>query len=512
MINKFITAFFSLFILSCSDPQPDNEYGNEQFSKELRELKDYFQIPGMAVLVKKGDQTLYEDHLGFADLKKDLRMDSTITIPMASLTKIFTSTLIWMLVEEGKVSLEDMVSDYARGYQIPDSIRIEHVLSHTSQGNLGKNFYYNNSRFMLLGQIIETASGKSFKSNVYEKIISPLGLKNTYLLEDTIQVASENRKIASPYFLDGKTTDGIKGKKITEGFIDYGYSAVAGIASTVHDIAKLGASIADNRLLAKSSVDKMFSPYQTGLPYGLGIFTQELMGEKLVWGYGQYDCYSSLLLLVPDQELVFVIAANNDLLSNPARLIAGDITYSLFALSFLKNFVFDVGQMPLFENSMSIREVGKRIDRTNGGFYLKKLLAQSVTATFMAQFDTQEIEVSREILQQVFDLYPNYNNYGDLVLMHHLNMLKSMNTKRDKKEFVEFDRPFTGIGDSLLRVDPFNPYANYYMANYYQIKGISDSTSYYFSQVVNAQNFTSWWYTKEAERWIKENEKEATGK
>ena len=500
-----------ILIMGCSGPtKTSNDTSNEQFAKELAELKEYFQIPGMAVLIQKDGQTLYEDYIGFADIDQHLPMDSTTTIPMASLTKIFAGTLIWKLVDKGKVSLEEPIGHYVDNNKIPDSIKIGHVLSHTSQGILGEHFYYNNSRFALLGNVIEKASGKSFKSNIYDEIINPLELTDTYLMEDSLQVATENRKMASPYFLGGEVKEGYQEKKVTEGFIDYGYSPAAGISSTVRDLARFSDGLDHGELITTTSLDKMFTPYQTGLSYGLGIFSQKFMDEKLVWGYGQYDCYSSLLLKVPDKNLVFVIAANNNLMSDPARLIAGDVGYSLFALSFLKNFVFDLEQIPLIEDVNSLSSLAERITSSNQEFYQKKLVGQAVAASFMTRFDDSEGEMSKKILRQVFDRYPNYQGYADLILLHNLNMLKSMDLFRGKGDYTEFDEQLVAIGKSLLNTDPFNPYANYYMANYYDSKGIIDSTAYHFKQITSAKNFSSWWYTKEAEQWVMQNEKRTT--
>jgi len=55
--------------------------------------------------------------------------------------------------------------------------------------------------------------------------------------------------------------------------------------------------------------------------------------------------------------------------------------------------------------------------------------------------------------------------------------------------------------------DPFNPYANYYLANHYDLKGKPDSAAYYFQQIATAPNFAPWWYTREAEGWIEEYDK-----
>ena len=344
MKELFLIISISTIAMSCSRDQPNDKAARENFSREMSELKEYFHIPGLAILIRNGDHTTYEDYLGLADIDTQIPMDSATTIPMASLTKIFSSILIWQLVDEGKISLDQPLRTFVSDTNITNSIRIKHALSHTAQGIPGQHFYYNNSRFMRLGDVIEKSSERTLKDGMYERIIEPLQLKNTYLLQDSLQVASENRKIAQPYFLGGEMKDGFMAKEITNGFIDYGYSTAAGISSTVRDLAKLSAALDNGALIKKESQSKMFIPFKSGLQYGLGIFSQEFMNEKLVWGYGQYDCYSSLFLKIPDKKLTFIIAGNNNLMSDPARLIAGDVTYSLFALSFLKNFVFDPGE------------------------------------------------------------------------------------------------------------------------------------------------------------------------
>jgi len=118
---------------------------------------------------------------------------------MASLTKIFSGIVIMQLVEEGKLSLDTAINAYAE-VNVPDSIKISHVLSHTSQGVVGENFYYS-GRFGWLTSVIEKGSGTSFEIAIQERILDKIGLKNTYLLKDSIQLLSEKRTLAKPYFL-----------------------------------------------------------------------------------------------------------------------------------------------------------------------------------------------------------------------------------------------------------------------------------------------------------------------
>ncbi len=505
MSRFFSTLMVTWFVLGCSNSESTPSTQKAKFSEELSALKGYFQIPGLSVLVGKGDQIIYEDYMGLADIDLKVPMDSVTTIQMASLTKMFSAIVIMQLADEGKLSLNEPLGNYSENSNIGDSIKIEHALSHTSQGIPGRHFYYNNYRFMLLGNVIEKASGKDFKTNMYERIINPLKLENTYLLLDSIQIVEEKRKVAQPYFLGGEPQGGYMIKETKLGYIDYGYSTAAGISSTVHDLFKLSRALDKNILITNTSKNKMFNSFRPGLPYGLGVFTQEFLDEKLVWGYGQYDCYSSLFLKVPNRDLTFIIAANNNLISDPARLIAGDVTYSLFALSFLKNFVLDLEEEPLFEDQATLKALEDRLTKKRSEFIRKKLMAQSLAATFMSRYSDHEGDLSKQILDQLFKHFPDYQDYGDLVLVRNLYMLKFMDDLRDREELTDFDNEFKEIGEILLEADENNPYANFYMANFFQIKELPDKSLEYYKNIVEAENFSPWWYTREAQKWIDEN-------
>lgn len=480
-------------LTGCGKSRKDYKLKNEGFTTELIQLKDYFHIPGLSAIIRKGDRTVYENYIGFADMEKQIAIDSSTTIPMASLTKMFTGVLIMQLVESKKISLDEPINKYVFNENIPDSIKIRHVLSHTSQGEVGQKFYYS-GRFGWLTAVVEKAYQSTFEEVIQEKIIKPLGLKNTYLLRDSSQIQNDGRKIASPYFYEGETK---------EGFIDYGYSAAAGITSTVRDLAIFSKALDDNSLMTEESKLRMFTPSNSELQYGYGIFSQQFKGKKLIWGYGQYDCYSSLFLKVPEEDITLIIAANNNLMSDPARLIYGDVTYSLFAISFLKNYVFAMSDMPLLEDEKSLATLESRVTQNNSKLYLKKLIAQSVAESFLAMYDSTKSEQSKHILEVTFKQFPDYLNYGDLTLMHNLSFLKGIAFHREQVDFTDFDKQLKGIGLQLVTIDKYNPYANYYLANYYLSKGNSDSTRVFYNRIINARNFSKNWYTSEAENWVK---------
>lgn len=483
--------FGCLLFVSCSKPTETPFDASKQFTDELTQLKKYFKIPGMAIAIHQNDSTIYENYLGIADIETKTKLHQKSLFPIASITKTFSAVLLMKLVEEGKLSLKDPVNQYLSKPVFNDSISIQHILSHTSQGTIGEQFYYS-FRFGALKEVIENASGSSFDSIMQEKIFDPIGLKNTFLLKDSTQLAQHKFELVKPYIYD---------TKIKKGFIDYGYSSSAGIVSNIHDLLVFNSALDLNSLISESSKNKMFTPIKSNLPYGYGIFKQQFQNTDLIWAYGQYDCYSSLYLKVPSKNITLLILANNNLMSDPARLINGDVTSSLFALSFIKNYIHKDASLSLFEPIDSVATA--TID--NPEFYRKKLLAEAMSESFMARFEPKKLQKSIELLEKVFTTYPDYESYANINLLHNLSFIKEVAFHMDLGEINTFDTHIEKIAAKLLHEDSKNPYANYYIATFHARKGNVEKARLHYEAIVKAENFSKWWYTAEAENWLKEH-------
>jgi CubicO group peptidase (beta-lactamase class C family) len=497
MVMMIRTCFLLVLILTADNATgQQNTDARNGFSDHLKTLKNFFHIPGLAALVMNGDSVLFEEYMGLADVERGIPIDSNTTVPMASVTKTFAAILLLQLEAEQRLSLDDRITKYSKGARVADNVRIKHVLSHTSQGVPGTQFYYS-GRYRLLTNVIEQGSGKSYSALMNEKILTPLGMSNTYLLEDSAQLKRENRKLAMPYVYDGS---------IKKGFIDFGYSTSAGIVSNVRDMAKLSRALDKNLLITNPQKQKMFTPLDSGLAYGYGIFSQQFLGHRLVWSYGQYDCYSSLFLKIPDLNLTLILTANNNLMSDPARLIYGDVTYSLFALSFIQTFVLKSTAAALLEDEQSLMELQKNSTNTGSDFFRKKLLAQALAESFMARYDSSHERLTRTLLRTVFKLYPDYSNYGDLSLLHNLFFLRQLSVSNKASNYEEFNEVFEAIARKLVGKDPNNPYVNFYLGTYFSDKDDRTKASEHFRRIVNAKNFARNWYTIEAEKWLKAHE------
>jgi CubicO group peptidase (beta-lactamase class C family) len=143
--------------------------------------------------------------------------------------------------------------------------------------------------------------------------------------------------LAQPYALDREF-------KITKISYPQGFSTSAGLISTVLDMAKYDIAIDQNKFLTKETQQFAFTPAVStkgeSLPYGLGWFTQNYKGTKLLWHYGYWTGNSSFILKVPEQNITFIIMANSDMLSRPTGLGAGDALSSPVGMAFLKTFIF----------------------------------------------------------------------------------------------------------------------------------------------------------------------------
>jgi len=145
------------------------------------------------------------------------------------------------------------------------------------------------------------------------------------------------KTLAQPYALDREF-------KFTKISYPQGFSTSAGLISTVLDMAKYDIAIDQNKFLTKETQQLAFTPAVStngeSLPYGLGWFTQNYKGTKMLWHYGYWTGNSSFILKVPEQNITFIIMANSDNLSRPTDLGAGNALSSPVGMAFLKTFVF----------------------------------------------------------------------------------------------------------------------------------------------------------------------------
>jgi D-alanyl-D-alanine carboxypeptidase len=297
--------------------------------------------PGGAVIVLKNDQVLYRKAYGMANLELGVPLQPDMVFRLGSLTKQFTATAIMLLLQDGKLALEDPIEKYLPGYPTQGHvITIEHLLTHTSgiqsytdipgwmanrilndmtvqelvdgfkkepmQFAPGERYAYNNSAFVLLGAIIEKVSGKSYEAFLKERIFDPLQMTSTYY--------GSNAPII-PKRVEGYTGDGGATRNARYLSMTQPYSA-GSLVSSVDDLARWDASLYTGQLLTPASLQRMWTPYTLrdgkSTDYGYGWAISKLRGHRSIEHGGGIPGFSTYALRLPDDRVYVAVLCNSD--------------------------------------------------------------------------------------------------------------------------------------------------------------------------------------------------------
>ncbi|MEO6453413.1 MAG: serine hydrolase domain-containing protein [Ginsengibacter sp.] len=328
-----------------SIPDPVSAVSIVDFETRLDNLRKESKIPGLVAGIIKDGQVVWIKNYGYADIQKNIPVTNSTIFHLASLTKTFASTVIIQLVKENKIKLNAPVANYGINLSERDTVRVIHLLTHTSEGVPGSNYKYNGDRYSLLSKVIQSATAETFDKLANDRIIQPLGLQNTAPSDMSLSIADG----LDPTRLKQNTAQGYNSNGTQ--MVDYpkNFSTAAGLISNIDDMLKYASAFDGNLLLPDDLKAKVFSPMISNdgktLPYGLGWFIQEKEGIKFSWHYGYWIGMSSLIIRVPEKKLSFIIMANSDMLSAPYPLGNGDIWVSPYAKEFLKSFVLAGAQL-----------------------------------------------------------------------------------------------------------------------------------------------------------------------
>jgi len=296
--------------------------------------------PGAAVIVVKDGKTVFRKAYGLADVAKKQALTPDTALRIGSITKQFTATAILMLMEEGKLRLDDDITRHLPGYPTHGKrITIEHLLTHTSgiPSYTGKPSYmadmakdmtvaemidtfkndplefapgavwrYDNSGYFLLGAIIEKVSGQTYAAFLQQRIFTPLGMTHT---------AYEGHERRAFPHAQGYSPDATGWRPSPRLSMTQPYAAGA-LVSSVDDLARWDAAVSSGKLLTPANWQRAFTPYtlddgtRTGYGYGWEITT--LRGVPQVSHGGAITGFRSYALRLPEQHIYVAVLNNAD--------------------------------------------------------------------------------------------------------------------------------------------------------------------------------------------------------
>ena len=302
--------------------------------------------PGAVFLVAKEGNVIYRKAFGEANLELNIPMKPENVFEIGSMTKQFTAISILMLVEKGKLSLDDKITKFIPDYPTQGHIiTIHHLLTHTSgiknytslkafrdnskkdatplelidyfknepfDFNPGEEFKYNNSGYAILGYIIESVSDQSYADFIKENIFQKINMNSSQYASHTKVI--KNR--ASGYH----DRDGY----INSRYVSFNLPYSAGsLMSTVDDMLKWQEAIKNNTLVSQTTIDKVFTNYTLNngekINYGYGWHLKEIKGAPSREHGGSIFGFKSMGVYIPGED-IYVIALSNCDCNSPTKI------------------------------------------------------------------------------------------------------------------------------------------------------------------------------------------------
>jgi CubicO group peptidase (beta-lactamase class C family) len=294
-------------------------------------------IPGLTLLVSKNGKPIRTEGYGVSNLELSVRAKPETIFQSGSVGKQFTATAVMMLVEAGKVGLEDPLTKYFP--EAPASwkqVTVRELLSHTAgftdypkdfdeQKNYteeellkiveaiplayppGTRWSYSNLGYLTLGILIHKVTGEFYGDFLQQRIFRPLGMSTTRIISEADIIPNRS----AGYRL-------VKGEVKNQAWVSPALNTTAdgSLYFSILDLAKWDAALYTDRLLKKSSLAQMWTvaPLRSGQPnsghYGYGWFIEVQDGHRLIEHEGQWQGFETQISRYVDDELTVVVLTN----------------------------------------------------------------------------------------------------------------------------------------------------------------------------------------------------------
>lgn len=291
------------------------------------------------VLLARGDQVLLEHACGEASKSWHVANTIDTKFNLGSMNKMFTSTAVAQLAEKGRLRLDDPISKYVDTTWLPrsitDQVTVHHLLTHTAglgsyfndtyfnssrdlfrqlddykplvKGDTlefapGSRFGYSNTGMLLLGVVIEKASGANYFDYIRQNIYQPAGMTRS----DCYELDRPQENLAEGYVPEagGQWKNNLFLHVLKGGPAGGGYS-------TVRDLHRFARALQTGKLLAPAAREKMWTSHSEA-GYGYGFNVEQTPAGKAVGHGGGFPGLNSHLDLLLDKGYIIVVMSNYD--------------------------------------------------------------------------------------------------------------------------------------------------------------------------------------------------------
>jgi len=341
-----IQLFFISLFTFCVNLQEDTEKKVDQYINAYVKMN---QFSG-SILIAQNEKIIINKGYGMANWEYDIPNSPETKFRIASLTKQFTAMAILMLEEKGLLDLNDPLTKYIPDYPSGDKIKILHLLTHTSgipdhtefpdfnkerrvyQYDIiktietfknkpleflpGEKFKYSNSGYILLGYIIEKITNMSYEQYIDNNIFKPLNMTHSGF-EHPDKIIKNH---AVGYKIENNEIRKAKYRNISNAH------ASGALYSTTEDLYLWDRALYTEKLIKKSSLEKMFTPFKDHYGYGWGIV--DVFNRKMVGHNGETEGFRTNISRFINDDACIIILSNLE--QTPVGKISIDLAAILF--------------------------------------------------------------------------------------------------------------------------------------------------------------------------------------
>jgi D-alanyl-D-alanine carboxypeptidase len=356
--NRQLNRRCSLFSIFCcalllfanmgkADAQMDSAL-DHALQEIIDEARKEFNTVGLAVGIHIPGHGIWTGSSGFSEIGNEIPMRSDHLFRVASITKTFVATTVFLLVEDGVLDLGDSVEQWLPGLVANgENITIRQLLNHTSgvhdflvensywesvtaepnkvwgrdevvnfstangpDFDPGEGWNYTNTGYILLGMIVEKASGNTLTEQIRIRLLEPLKLNNTFFAGGE----SVSGELVHGYSSSNGQLVDVKSSLNTA--FETSVWAAGGMISTAEDIARWADALYSGKVLKRTSLEQMLTfvvpSFGFGVGYGFGVSQQETSMGLAIGHPGGIPGFSSSMFYVVEQQISIVVLANQE--------------------------------------------------------------------------------------------------------------------------------------------------------------------------------------------------------
>lgn len=338
---RLINAAFIVTVLLSTLISTSAQEKTLEVDSYIKKEMERSHIPGVAVALIRNGKVESLKGYGLANIERRIPVTPNTMFQIASTTKPFTAMAVMILVEDGKLLLDQRAIKHLPWLPaVYGEVTIRQLLTHTSGVNRdvrtanvdnftldefkkrlavatvsfkpGERWEYANTGYILLGMIIEAVSGKSYDEFLTQRIFKPLSMKNT-----SYNAPPDNSKKRAIGY------DWQDGAFRQSPYFAGGYSAGA-LISSLADLTRWEHALSAKKLLKQSSYEQMWTPdkVNNGQPrsfefrgeqsgYGFGWFLMSYKGHKLFTHGGTVSGFSGVIHRFVDDKVTIIVLTNS---------------------------------------------------------------------------------------------------------------------------------------------------------------------------------------------------------